>query len=104
MCYIVLIRIRHDRLTATTYPTSWRERWRQRFTYKTMTLYHTPEEVNNLYSDNPLAGPPPYTGPAPGQGDVVEMGDQNHSQTLNQETQECRYTMDAAERIQKTIH
>lgn len=32
-----------------------------------MTLYHTPEEVNNLYSDNPPADPPPYSGPTPGQ-------------------------------------
>ncbi len=104
MCYIVLIRIRHDRLTATTYPTSWRERWRQRFTYKTMTFYHTPEEVNNLYSDNPPAGPPPYTGPTPGQEDVVEMEDQAHSQSLDQETQECGYTTEFAERLEKTIH
>ncbi len=69
-----------------------------------MTLYHTSEEVNNLYSDNSLADSSSYTEPAPEQEDVVKMKDQNHSQTLNQETQECRYTMNAAERIQKIIH
>ena len=102
MCYIVLIRIRHDRLTATTYPTSWWERWRQRFSFKTKTFYHTPEEVNNLYSDNPPAGPPPYSGPTPGEGDVVEM--EAHSQSLDHETQECEYTMKAAESIEKIMH
>jgi hypothetical protein len=69
-----------------------------------MTFYHTSEEVNNLYSDNPPAGPPPYTGPAPGQEDVVEMEDQAHSQSLDQETQDCGYTTEFAERLEKTIH
>ena len=72
--------------------------------YKTMTFYHTPEEVNNLYSDNPFAGPPPYSGPAQGQGEVVEMGDQAHSQSLDRETQERGYTMEFAERNEKTMH
>jgi hypothetical protein len=55
-----------------------------------MTLYHTPEEVNNLYSDNPPVGPPPYPGPTAGR-DTMEMEDQAHGQSLNRETQECEY-------------
>lgn len=69
-----------------------------------MTLYHTSEKVNNLYSNNSLTDSSSYTESASEQENVVKMKDQNHSQTLNQETQECRYTMNAAERVQKFIH
>ncbi len=64
-----------------------------------MTLYHTSEKVNNLYSDNSLADSSSYIESASEQDNVVKMKDQNHSQTLNQETQECKYTMNVAERI-----
>ena len=79
MCYIVLIRIKHDRFTATTYSTSWRERWRQRFVYKIMTFYHTSEKINNLYSDNSSADSSSYTESASEQENVVKMKDQAHS-------------------------
>lgn len=69
-----------------------------------MTLYHTSEEVNNLYNDNPPADPPSYSEPTSGQEDVVKMKDHAHSQSLDQETQECGYTMKFAEGLERTIH
>ncbi len=104
MCYIVLIRIRYDRLIATTYLTNWRERWRQRFTYKTITLYYTLKKVNNLYSDNSLANSSSYFGSTPEQEDVIKMKNQAYNQSLNQETQECKYTIKFVEELEKIIH